>query len=352
MRRLLANIFRSQPDFEVAVARDGIEGLAKVHEFQPDVMTLDIHMPNMDGLACLDRIMLERPTRVIMLSSLTEEGADETFEAMQRGAVDYVPKPDGAISLAIDDLAPVLIEKVRSVFKQRLRTTRGLIERVRLRAAQGSVGPAVSKPASINLAASSYVRRAGPADGIVLVGASTGGPPALDALLSPLSASFPWPIIIAQHMPASFTGPLARRLDRLCALNVHEVVRPETLIAGHVYVGKGDADIIIVKRGEEALVTAAPPLAEHRWHPSVDRLVATAMQHLGSRRLVGVLLTGMGNDGATAMTKLRSEGGRTIAESEDTAIVWGMPGELVKAGGAEVIAPLHKIASHLSDWAR
>ncbi len=204
----------------------------------------------------------------------------------------------------------------------------------------------------VNLAAPSYVRRAGPADGVVLVGASTGGPPALDALLSPLPATFPWPIIIAQHMPASFTGPLARRLDRLCALNVHEVVRPEPLIPGHVYVGKGDADIIIVKRGEEALVTAAPPLAEYRWHPSVDRLVATAMQHLGARRLVGVLLTGMGNDGATAMTKLRSEGGRTIAESEDTAIVWGMPGELVKAGGAEVIAPMDKIASHLSDWAR
>ena len=352
MRRLLANIFRSQTDFEVAIARDGIEGLAKVHEFQPDVMTLDVHMPNMDGLACLDRIMLERPTRVIMLSSLTEEGADETFEAMQLGAVDFLPKPDGAISLAIDDLAPVLIEKVRSAYRQRLRTTRGLTERLRLRAAQGSVGQAVSKPVAINPSAPPHVRRSGPADGVVLVGASTGGPPALDALLSPLTATFPWPIIIAQHMPASFTGPLARRLDRLCALNVHEVVRPEPLVPGHVYIGKGEADIIVVTRGEEPLVTAAPPLAEHRWHPSVDRLVATAMQHLGSRRLVGVLLTGMGNDGATAMTKLRSEGGRTIAESEDTAVVWGMPGELVKAGGAELIAPMDKIASHLSDWAR
>jgi two-component system chemotaxis response regulator CheB len=354
MRRLLGNVLRSQTDFEVEVARDGVEGLAKLHAFQPDVVTLDIHMPNMDGLACLDRIMVERPSNVIMVSSLTAAGADETFQALQLGAVDFIAKPSGAISLAIDDLAPVLIDKVRAASKMRARTTRRLTERVRLRAAQaaGTAGTSATPRTTLPTPTAATARRRGPPNGVVLVGTSTGGPPALDALLSPLPETFPWPILIAQHMPASFTGPLARRLDRLCALAVEEVVGPLPLSAGRVYIGKGDADIIVVKRGDTPFVTAAPSLAEHRWHPSVDRLVRSAMQTLGAQRLVGVLLTGMGNDGAEAMTGLRAEGGRTIAESEDTAIIWGMPGELVKAGGAEVVVPLSKIAACLSDWAR
>lgn len=350
MRRLLGNILKSQDDFQVEIARDGVEGLEKLHAFQPDVVTLDIHMPNMDGLTCLDRIMVERPCRVIMVSSLTAEGAEETFEAMQLGAVDFIAKPSGAISLEIDDLAPILISKIRAASKMRLRTAHRLAERVRLKTSQSTTGP--PKRQSPPQAGTRSEHQSGPANGIVLVGASTGGPPALDALLSPLPANFPWPILIAQHMPASFTGPLARRLDRLCALEVQEVVSPEPLAPGHVYVGKGDADIIVVKRGERPFVTAAPSLPEHRWHPSVDRLVRTAMQSLGAPRLVGVLLTGMGNDGADAMAQLLLGGGRTIAESEDTAVVWGMPGELVKMGGAEVVAPLGKIAPTLMDWAR
>ena len=134
MRRLLGNVFQSQEDFEVVFARDGVEALARLHEFQPDVVTLDIHMPNMDGLACLDRIMVERPTRVVMVSALTEAGAEETLEAMQLGAVDFITKPDGAMSLAMDDFGPILIEKVRSASKARLRASLRLTERVRLRA--------------------------------------------------------------------------------------------------------------------------------------------------------------------------------------------------------------------------
>jgi two-component system chemotaxis response regulator CheB len=166
-----------------------------------------------------------------------------------------------------------------------------------------------------------------------------------------LPADFPWPILIAQHMPATFTGPLARRLDTLCALTVLEVTGPTPLRAGHVYVGRGDADMIVSRRPDGIILTVAPSSPDYRWHPSVDRLVLTAMEHLGPRRLIGVLMTGMGNDGAAAMTRLSAEGGRTIAEAEETAIVWGMPGELVKAGGAQLVAPLGKIAYHLLDWA-
>jgi two-component system chemotaxis response regulator CheB len=186
-------------------------------------------------------------------------------------------------------------------------------------------------------------------DGVVLVGTSTGGPPALDALLSRLPADFPWPMVIAQHMPATFTGPLARRLDRLCTLSVVEVTRPMPLARGTVYIARGDADIIVTMRSAGPIVMAAPSLTEYRWHPSVDRMVSTAMEHIEAARLVGVLMTGMGNDGAEAMTRLRAAGGRTIAEAEETAVVWGMPGELVRAGGADVVAPLDRITDELME---
>jgi two-component system chemotaxis response regulator CheB len=157
--------------------------------------------------------------------------------------------------------------------------------------------------------------------------------------------------MVAQHMPASFTGPLARRLDTLCALEVTEVARPMPLSRGNVYIGKGDADIILGIRPSGPVVLAAPSLPEHRWHPSVDRMVESALQHVPPEKLIGVLMTGMGSDGATAMTKLRAAGGRTIAEAEETAVVWGMPGELVRQGGAEFVAPLNKIADRLMDMA-
>jgi two-component system chemotaxis response regulator CheB len=349
MRRLLGRVFQEEGDFTLAFARDGQEALAVLRDFAPDVVTLDIQMPQMDGLACLDRIMVEHPCPVVMVSSLTEAGADITLQALQIGAVDFVPKPAGAVSLAMHELAPLLVEKVRAAAKARIRPTLRLTERVRLRAgnAAGEPRPAPPPPAARPVAPA---RAPIAGHGAVLVGTSTGGPPALDALLVPLPASFPWPILVAQHMPASFTGPLARRLDRLCALTVVEVTQPMPLVAGHVYIGRGDADIIVGRRPGGPVVLAAPSLAEHRWHPSVERLVTTALQHLPADQLVGVMMTGMGNDGAAAMTQLRADGGRTIAEAEETAVVWGMPGELVRAGGAEAVLPLDRIAARLMDW--
>lgn len=343
MRRVLGQIFAAEPDFVVETARDGEEALARLHAFEPDVVTLDIHMPGMDGLACLDRIMLERPCPVVMVSSLTADGAAETLEAMALGAVDFVEKPAGAISLRIDALAPVIVEKVRAASRARLRTVR-LRERVRLRS-----GAAAEPPPPPVVRARR--RRASPpvavGERIVLVGASTGGPPALDALLAPLPATFPWPIVVAQHMPATFTGALAKRLDRLCALTVSEVVRATPLRAGHVYVARGDADVVLSSRAGETVAMAVPASAEHRWHPSVDRLVASALAQLPADRLVGVLMTGMGSDGAEAMARLLSLGGRTIAEAEETAVVWGMPGALVRLGGAGAVVPLDRLADEL-----
>ncbi|WP_309139776.1 chemotaxis-specific protein-glutamate methyltransferase CheB [Siccirubricoccus sp. G192] len=349
MRRLLGEVFRAEGDFEVAVARDGDEAMAMLAECRPDVMTLDVQMPRMDGLACLDRIMLERPLPVVMVSSVTEAGARETLKALELGAVDFVPKPGGAVSLAIDELGPLLVEKVRAAAAARLRPSHRLRERVRLRAGL-SASPTPS-PAPRATRRDPAPRAAGLVDRVVLVGCSTGGPPALDALLGPLPADFPWPILVAQHMPAAFTGPLARRLDKLCALTVVEVTRPVPVVPGQVHIGRGNADLILSLRPGGLVAMAAPALPEHRWHPSVDRLVTSALQHLSAERLVGVLMTGMGSDGAAAMARLRAGGGRTIAEAEETAVVWGMPGELVRLGGAEAVLPLDAIAGTLTGWA-
>jgi two-component system chemotaxis response regulator CheB len=358
MRRLIGAALKVEGDLAVEFARDGVEALERLKDFKPDVITLDVHMPQMDGLACLDRIMIERPTPVVMVSSLTEAGAGATLEAISLGAVDFVAKPAGAISLVMDEFAPVLIEKIRAAAKARINPALRLTERVRLRAG-GTALPVARRSETerrptlrTEVSAGDSARRLAPPriDSVVLVGASTGGPPALDALLAVLPADFPWPILVAQHMPASFTGPLSRRLDRLCALTVAEVTEPQPLRPGMVYIGKGDADIIVSTRGAAAIVMAAPSMAEYRWHPSVDRLVSTAMQHLAASRLIGVLMTGMGNDGAQAMKRLRDEGGRTIAEAEETAVVWGMPGELVRAGGADVVLPLSAIPTQLLEW--
>jgi two-component system, chemotaxis family, protein-glutamate methylesterase/glutaminase len=337
MRKLLGQIFAFQADFEVQFASDGLDALARVKSFQPDVITLDVNMPKMDGLACLDRIMVERPTPVVMVSALTEADADATLEAFRLGAVDFVAKPQGAVSLYIDEVAPELVRKVRTAAGARINPTLRLSERVRHRigAAREIPPPPRGNDTAIT------------GEGVVLVGTSTGGPPALEALLGELPAGFSWPLVIAQHMPATFTGPLARRLDGLSQLTVLEVRQPTLLQPGCAYIAQGGADIVLSRRpaGLVAMMVAADK--DYPWHPSTDRLVRSALDTLPARQLVGVLMTGMGNDGAAAMTRMRAEGGRTIAEAEDTAVVWGMPGELVAAGGADWIVPLPGIAGRL-----
>jgi two-component system chemotaxis response regulator CheB len=360
MRKVLGDTLRAAGDFTVEVARDGLEAIERLHDFKPDVVTLDVMMPRMDGLACLDRIMVERPCPVLMLSARMEAGADVTLEAMSLGAVDFLPKPSGAISLALDDFAPEFVERVRSASRAHVSLALRLRERIRLRGNPGNspprppgAMPSGAMPPGTAPASRPTPMPRGPRtarDGVVLVGISTGGPPALDVLLAPLPADFPWPIVIAQHMPATFTGPLSRRLDGICALRVTEVTRVEPLVPGSVYIGKGDADVVIGMRHGGPVVMPAPADPAFRWHPSTDRLVTSAMTHLDPARLIGVLMTGMGNDGAAAMTRLRAAGGHTIAEAEETAVIWGMPGELVRAGGAELVLPLDAIADQLVSW--
>jgi two-component system chemotaxis response regulator CheB len=285
--------------------------------------------------------MIEHPCPVVMVSSLTAEGAETTLQALRLGAVDFVAKPEGAISLHIDELTAELTSKVRAAAGAKLKSSARLKERIQHRLG----GTASENPLRRPSKSETPIRATGA--GLVLVGTSTGGPPALETLLTSLPADFPWPILVAQHMPASFTGALAQRLDRICALNVVEVTRQTLLQRGNVYIGRGDGDIVVGQRAAGLMASPARPKADYLWHPSTDRLVRSAMEHVDPARLVGILMTGMGNDGAEAMARLHAEGGRTIAEAEETAVVWGMPGELVAAKGADWILPLPDIASCL-----
>jgi two-component system chemotaxis response regulator CheB len=351
MRKCLGEIFRAEGDFDVCVARNGAEALALAKSFAPDVITLDVNMPEMDGITCLSRIMVECPKPVVMVSSLTSAGAEVTLQALALGAVDFVPKPDGTVSLHIDKIGPALVAKVRAAARARLRKSHGLLERVRHDARAGSAVRPAATQRTAHRAQGHAPAPAGPVRGVVLIGVSTGGPGAIECILPLLPRTFPWPIVIAQHMPQSFTAVFARRINDLSDLEVIEVARPVPLRAGVAYIGRGDADILIGNRGGVLTAFPIPSSPQHTWHPSVARLVESAMEHFEPKQLLGVMLTGMGDDGAAAMSELRTRGGRTIAESEDTAVVWGMPGELVRRGGASLVLPLQNIAEQIRRWA-
>jgi two-component system chemotaxis response regulator CheB len=341
MRRALKQILTDAGGFEVQTARNGVDALEQIGRLQPDVVTLDVNMPEMDGLSCLARIMQDQPRPVVMVSSLTEHNALVTLEALQLGAVDYVAKPDGTVSLTIDEVADDLVRKVRGAASAKLGRANGLTARIRTQTQQAR---ASSPPA----------RRGGlfvQAD-LILLGSSTGGPGLLSELIPQLPASLSAPMVIAQHIPASFTATLARRLDEISAVQVHEVTKAMPVRPGHVYLARGNADVVIARRTDGLIAKSVPASDEHRWHPSADRMVASALRCCEPQRLVCVLLTGMGDDGAAEMAAVKAGGGRTIAESEETAVVWGMPGELARRGGATAVLPSYEIAQRLTDWLR
>jgi len=348
MRKLLMGVL-VEAGYDVRSARNGTEGVDMVVQWQPDVVTLDINMPEMDGLTALSLIMSARPTPVVMVSSLTEKGALATFEALALGAVDFIPKPGGTISLHVDDIKDMLLDKVRAASRARL----GRRSAARPVPPVPAPAPRPSPPRVIASAASAAVpslRGKGQVPGLVLIGVSTGGPRTLEDILPRLPADFPWPILVAQHMPANFTDTFARRMDSLCALKVLEVTSAMAIEAGHVYIGRGGTDITVTARVGVLHVAPRPETPTVLWHPSVEVMVDSAMQNLPSRQLLGVMLTGMGNDGADAMTRLHAAGGKTIAESADTAVVFGMPNELIERRGATLVLPCTAIAAQLHHW--
>jgi two-component system chemotaxis response regulator CheB len=347
MRKALKSMLTDAGGFEVFLARNGADALDQIPRIHPDVVTLDINMPEMDGLTCLAAIMRDHPVPVVMVSSLTERGALVTLEALELGAVDYVEKPGGTVSMNMAEVTAELVAKTRVAAHARVRVG-GLRSRIR----QANEMPATrvaSSPSSRSVVPAARPSSSRRVD-LVVIGASTGGPGLLADVLSRLPSDTHAAVVIAQHMPESFTGTLARRIDATCPLPVQEVRRVTAIQPGHVYVARGGADMIVTRRSDGLAVRLTPSSTTRRWHPSVDRLMESALAVVDPRRLVGVLLTGMGDDGAQQMTLLRAQGGRTIAESEESAVVWGMPGELVARGGATLVLHADKIAASLASW--
>ena len=342
MRKHLSDFLQSSGGFEVKTARNGAEALAVLAEYDPDVVTLDINMPEMDGITCLAHIMTTKPKPVVMVSSITEANAEITLQALSLGAVDFVQKPGGTISLSIDRIHAELLTKIRAAARSKVRQSSGLRERMALdrkSIARGRADTSPTEPAG-----------ARGRMGLVLIGVSTGGPGVLEDILPALPADLPWPVIVAQHMPGSFTYTFAKRMDSACRIRVTEVSHQTPLEPGCVYIAKGDADLVVRKRGFGYFATPTPASTEHLWHPSVQRMVESALDILPGDHLIGVELTGMGDDGVDALVRLRERGGLTIAQDEATSVVFGMPAELIRRGGATIVLPSHQIASQIVQW--
>ena len=340
MRRQLKRVIDSSPDLKVIdAARNGQEAVDKVKELEPDVVTLDINMPEMDGLTALTYIMMERPTPCVVISSLTQEGAMTTFEALELGAVDFIAKPSGTISLDIAEQEAEILDKVRAAARARLRKKAATVA-VKKRKPVATAAPRPSAPAPGNQA-------------VVVMGVSTGGPTTLLDILPKLPADLPAPVALVQHMPPTFTASFAKRLDEECAIAVKEAEQNEPLLPGHVYLAPGGYQMTITAsllgRGLVTHLSDRPKGLQ--FCPSVDVLFESVAEGHG-RRIVGVLLTGMGSDGARGMVQIRKAGGITIAESEETAIVFGMPREAIAMGGAEFVAPSTKIAEQIQSALR
>jgi len=342
MRRQLTAILEADPKITVVgTARNGEEALAKLKELEPDVITLDINMPVMDGLTALTYLMLERPTPTVVISSLTHEGALATFEALELGAVDFVAKSSGTVSLDIRSVADEIVAKVRSAARARLRRkpARALASQPRPAAARSErpKAPKAGRPAS-----------ADGLDPIVAIGVSTGGPRTLLDILPSLPDDLPAPVVIVQHMPPAFTKSFAEHLDAACQIPVKEAEQGEKLLPGRGYVAPGGLHLTTVRSafGAGAAARLQNRTDNAMFCPSVGVLFDSVAKLYGPRA-VGVLLTGMGDDGADGLVAIRRAGGITIAESEATAVIFGMPREAIERGGAEIVAPSTDIASQI-----
>jgi two-component system, chemotaxis family, protein-glutamate methylesterase/glutaminase len=342
MRRQLTTLFQSEGDFDIRQASNGREAVRENRDFQPDVVTLDINMPEMDGLTALSLIMAERPVAVVMVSSLTQQSALATFEALNLGAVEYIAKPGGTISLSIDAIRDELVSKVRAAARARLKgkstLRRGLAQRLKEDREKAAPRPAA-------------LRRGIASEGVMLIGVSTGGPSTLEGILPRLPAHFPWPVLVVQHMPAAFTKSFAERLNQSCALSVVEASSPLPVKPGTIYIAKGGADMEVTVRSGKLTVLPKPENPKFLWHPSVELLGQSVLEHCDPSLVTAVMLTGMGDDGSESFAAIKKLGGRTIAESEQSAVVFGMPAELIRRGGATLVLPAEKIAGQLNSWA-
>lgn len=335
VRSLLSEIINRQSDMEcVGVANDPLIAREMIRELNPDVITLDIEMPRMDGLDFLGRLMRLRPTPVVMISTLTERGAEATLKALELGAVDFVSKPRIGLVDGLRELSEQIVDKVRAASQANVRRTAPIPE-------AGSTVPKdwVSVPAPRSTGTGFSTEK------LVFIGASTGGTEAIKEILVRLPADFP-AVLVTQHMPPGFTKTFAARLNGLSKLSVQEAVNGERLLPGHVYIAPGGTQFRVDRSGANYLAVVEDGQPVNRHKPSVEVLFKSAAKLVG-RNACGVLLTGMGNDGAQALREMKDAGSYNYAQDEASCIVFGMPREAVLLGAADEVLPPAAIAEAL-----
>lgn len=341
VRRILSEVLSADPTLEVVgTASDAYMAREKIKQLNPDVLTLDVEMPKMDGVTFLRNLMRLRPMPVVMVSTLTEHGAEVTLDALAVGAVDYLPKPKIDIAATLTDYADELRAKIRSAATARVRPYTG--------SASANGGGAVAPRLGVDavLAKSPPRRQFRTTDRIIAIGASTGGTEAIKEVLVQLPADTPG-VVITQHIPKAFSTPFARRMDACCQMTVYEAEDGQVILPGHVYIAPGDQHLLVVRDGARYVcrLDNGPPVNRHK--PSVDVLFRSVAQQAG-RSAIGVLLTGMGKDGAVGLKEMRDAGSPTIAQDEATSVVWGMPGEAVAIGAAAETLALGQVAARLT----
>ncbi|MEJ5229974.1 MAG: chemotaxis response regulator protein-glutamate methylesterase [Pseudothermotoga sp.] len=326
MRMVLKDIVDGQPDMQVVgVAKNGLEALEVIQSKRPDVVTLDVEMPKMNGIETLKNIMSRFPTRVIMVSSLTEEGADITITALSIGAVDFLTKPSGSTSLSFREVADVLVQKIRSAM---------------------SIDPSklTTKPSSVKV--SMTARKLSVFEKAVVIGASTGGPRSLDQVIPALPKDFPAPIFLVQHMPPMFTKSLAMRLNSLSNLQVKEAEDGDIVKKGTVYVAPGDFHMGVKVEGGAVKIFLDKSEKINNVRPAID-FTLMKVAEIYKANTIAVILTGMGRDGAKGAFKVKYYSGKVIAEDESTCVVYGMPKAVVEEGYTDFVLPVHAIPQKL-----
>ncbi|MGE6739547.1 protein-glutamate methylesterase/protein-glutamine glutaminase [Allorhizobium pseudoryzae] len=338
IRQTLTQILSEDPEIEViGVASDPFAAAKKIREEIPDVITLDVEMPQMDGITFLRKLMSQHPIPVVMCSSLTEAGSETLLQALDAGAIDIILKPKIG---AADHLAESA-ERVRNAVKGAARASMGKLRRFRPKSelvqAKLTADAILPPPKAGAMAKTTEM--------VVCVGASTGGTEALRELLEALPANAPG-IVIVQHMPESFTAAFAKRLNGLCEVEIKEAANGDPVLRGHVLIAPGDKHLLLERRGARYEVSVRPGPLVSRHRPSVDVLFRSAARCAGSNAM-GVIMTGMGDDGARGMEEMHQAGAFTVAQDEATSVVFGMPKEAIARGGVDRIVPLHQIAQEI-----
>jgi two-component system chemotaxis response regulator CheB len=348
VRSMLTEIINRQPDMEcIGAAADPLVAREMIRNLNPDVITLDVEMPRMDGIDFLAKLMRLRPMPVVMVSTLTERGADVTLKALELGAIDFVAKPKIGVADGLKQLSNDITEKIRVASKARIHRLQVPSTSAAVPAANGA--PAAAAHAGAHAAPLPSLGRLS-TEKIIFIGASTGGTEATKEVLTALPADCP-AVVITQHMPPGFTKNYAARLDGLCKIRVQEGRDGERILPGHAYIAPGGMHLSVERSGANyiARVQDGDPVNRHK--PSVEVLFKSAARVVGPNA-IGIMLTGMGADGAKAMREMRDAGAYCVAQDEATCVVFGMPREAIAAGAVQEVLPLNQVAPHLMDYLR